>query len=223
MGWGYDHKPRGLPIKEYFRKTWEETREKKEGVTVKTKLLECKVVEKVAYMAIEWLETGKDREVFAVVSLLDWWSHAKDHWNFGHKDIGETSGPCACLCPKEVFKHLTPTTSQYALKWRKKCQAYIDRAPLKEGHFILFNKPIEFESGSFQCFKIEKKGGLRRKTVLTRGNQIYHTYKEKTGEYRTINPKKLKEEKELPLLLNLHPELDAEISTELKSTKELIK
>lgn len=71
----------------------------------------------------------EEQEVFAVVFLTS--VDSKDYYNFSYKDMGETMGPCYYDCPKSILDLLSPTDSEYALKWREKCRERI--AKEKEG------------------------------------------------------------------------------------------
>jgi hypothetical protein len=41
-----------------------------------------------------------------------------DNTNFCYKILHESEGPYASQCPKSILKLLSPTTNEYALKWR---------------------------------------------------------------------------------------------------------
>jgi hypothetical protein len=82
----------------------------------KHEILACSSTFSVAYMAIKNKETG---EVFGCVCLTRW--NPKDVYNFGYKDMEESMGPGASDCPEKILKLLTPTTSPYAIEWRKRC------------------------------------------------------------------------------------------------------
>ena len=79
-------------------------------------------------------ENGKDKyesipehkqEVFAVVFLTS--VDMKDYHNFSYKDMDETVGPCYYDCPKSILDILSPTDSEYAIKWREKCYEQIEK------------------------------------------------------------------------------------------------
>lgn len=60
-----------------------------------------------------------EREAFAVVFLTS--TDMKDHFNFSYKDMDESMGPYKYDCPKGILDLLSPTTNEYALKWRQLC------------------------------------------------------------------------------------------------------
>lgn len=44
-----------------------------------------------------------------------------ENGEFFYKDMGETSGPYDCDCPKGILKLLSPTDNEWALAWRENC------------------------------------------------------------------------------------------------------
>jgi len=85
-----------------------------------------------------------------MVCLLDY--RPNDYHNFGYKDMEEPMGPYYYNCPERILKLLTPTTNEYALKWRKKCWERIKRLKsmpkLSQGDIIEFEKPLLFSDGT---------------------------------------------------------------------------
>jgi len=145
----YTHKDSSLSIKDFFNQEFGFASDRR---TVK--LLDCAVVNfREAYLAFEDLDraTGK-REVFAVVCLLDY--KPNDYYNFGYKDMEESEGPYYYNCPERILRLLTPTTNEYALKWRKKCWERIESLKsmpkLTQGDIIEFQKPMPFSDGTEQ-------------------------------------------------------------------------
>ena len=61
----------------------------------------------------------EEQRVFGVVFLTS--VDNKDYFNFSYKDMDETCGPYKYDCPKSILDLLTPTESEYANEWRKKC------------------------------------------------------------------------------------------------------
>jgi hypothetical protein len=121
MGWTYTHKPSYISSKEYIEKnclTWTSD-------THDYRVLDGGVKNfRTYYGAVEKVNkaTGA-REVFAVIFMLNF---CKDFHNFGYKDMDESCGPYQADCPERILKLLTPTTSQYAQKWRDACWANIN-------------------------------------------------------------------------------------------------
>ena len=147
MGWMYTRKAKGETIREFFARELGFETEKR---TVR--LLDCAVVNlREAYLAFEDIDhTSGNRQVFAVVCLLHY--QPNSYWNFGYKDMEESMGPCYYKCPERILKLLTPTSSEYALKWRKRCWEHIERRRslprLRKGDVVEFSQPIKFSDGS---------------------------------------------------------------------------
>ena len=122
MGWTYTHKHSSLSMKDFFKEEFGFANDRRA-----VRLLDCAVVNlREAYLAFEDLDkaTGK-REVFAMVCLLDY--KPNDYYNIGYKDMEESEGPYYYNCPERILKLLTPTTNEYALRWRQKCWERIER------------------------------------------------------------------------------------------------
>lgn len=81
----------------------------------RTKVLKCSVVNGVYYAACQTV--GKP-DVWAIVCL----TRASERFlEFGYKDMDETMGPFESKCPKSIIDMLTPTTSEWANEWRRRC------------------------------------------------------------------------------------------------------
>lgn len=116
MGWTYTKQPRE-GWKNYMNAmcTWES-----DGV--KRRVLDSAIVHRrTYYAAMEITGPGKEREVIAVVCLLDY--RPKDRQPFGYKTMDESVGPNECACPERIFKLLTPTEHEYAKSWRERVKA----------------------------------------------------------------------------------------------------
>lgn len=124
MGWMTTYKPKGEPALDFFARTgvftWSDDNPNKyrvlDGAVVKFNTF---------YAAIEQThkETG-ERHVWAVVILIR--HYPKDVHNFGWKDMSESDGPFASECPERILKLLTPTDSENANDWRKRCWANVE-------------------------------------------------------------------------------------------------
>jgi hypothetical protein len=161
MGWTFTNRPHGQSVREFFEQAfnYDKPAEGKSG-----KIIACSATWTTAYMAYEiksplnrhltdptWSPKAMKREVVALVCLLRNVPRALDGYNFGYKDMDESMGPCEARCPKTILDLLTPTTHEYALEWRKRCQERIDKrknAPkVHKGDLIKFAKPLTFGSG----------------------------------------------------------------------------
>lgn len=79
------------------------------------KVLKCSVIGSTYYAAIQIVKTGN---VCGAVCLL---RYSNKTGMFAYKDMDETEGPCYYDCPKSIINLLSPTTSEWANEWRKKC------------------------------------------------------------------------------------------------------
>jgi hypothetical protein len=152
MGWTFTSK-RGQTTKEFFEKEFNYVRDNGMSGTI----IRFSATWTTAYMAYE-IKTPKTetedakREVIAIVCLTRHVPNDPCGYNFGYKDMTESMGPCERKCPGTILALLTPTTSEYAIEWRKDCQARIDKrkaAPkVKAGDWVKFAKSITFRSGA---------------------------------------------------------------------------
>ena len=63
-----------------------------------------------------------EQHTFGVVFLTS--VDSKDYYNFSYKDMDETCGPFCYDCPESILKLLSPTTSEFAQKWRDGCRKH---------------------------------------------------------------------------------------------------
>lgn len=99
----------------------------------------------------EWIYVTipeNEQRVFAAVFLTS--TNKRDYYNFGYKDMDESEGPYESNCPASILNLLSPTTYEYAIKWRERCWENIRRK--KEG-INLNTLPI----GSVISYGLEKK------------------------------------------------------------------
>lgn len=74
----------------------------------------------VHYLAVKTTRKAEGTSiVFGVVVLTT--HDSEDYFNFGHREIDETEGPCYTQAPARLIRMLTPTDSEYANEWRKRC------------------------------------------------------------------------------------------------------
>ena len=123
--------------------------------------------------------TGRT-EVFAIVCLVRYNRRDKEGMIFGYKDMTEHMGPCESECPAPILDLLTPTDSEYALKWRQRCRdhrAKQSRPPPRDGDLVVFVDRISFSDGyESNRFRFAKR---------QRGS--YFTRPDGTGAYRIRN------------------------------------
>lgn len=92
------------------------------------RVLKSAFVGSTYYAAVETAVAGGGRSVWAAVCLTKT-DRRKDEW--GHKDMSEDMGPVESKCPMSILKLLTPTKSDYANEWRKRCVAHASKPTRK--------------------------------------------------------------------------------------------
>lgn len=150
MGWTYTHKEKGQTVKEFFEKHFNSD---------VSKIIDCKVVGmRTAYICYQ-----SKRGIEALVCLLGY--KKNEYCNFGYKDMTETINPYYYDCPKSILDKLSPTTNEYALEWRAKCQEVIvkseARKSLEVSDTIKFEREFSFgKYGKTDTFVVvDKKKG----------------------------------------------------------------
>lgn len=93
------------------------------------KVLKSAMVGTIYYAAVKqykkyvngvYISIPEDKQiVFGMVILTS--VNNKDIYNFGYKEIEESMGPVESKCPKSIIQLLSPTTSEYAQRWRQRC------------------------------------------------------------------------------------------------------
>ena len=113
------------------------------------------------YAAVQEMADGVPGTVLAIVCLVRWNPRSHDGHQFGYKDMTETMGPCEADCPAAILDLLSPTDNQYALDWRARCRASLERRARKlaDGDRIRLPEPMTFTDGNVaQEFVICKRG-----------------------------------------------------------------
>ena len=82
-----------------------------------------------------------EQHTFGVVFLTS--VDSKDYYNFSYKDMDETCGPFCYDCPESILKLLSPTTCEFAQKWRDGCRKH--RKLRKALNDLPVGSVIEFE------------------------------------------------------------------------------
>lgn len=120
------------------------------------KILQCSIKGSVAYLACR-IKTG---EVYGLVLLL-----TTDNGDKGYKPVEESMGPFECQAPKSLIAKLSPTDSEYALKWRQACLDFADKRKVKEGDEIKLPGAIGFSFCGRKyladVFKVRRLSGIR--------------------------------------------------------------
>jgi hypothetical protein len=129
MGWTSMAKPDNFNTKKFFEQEFN---------TDKHLVLDCKVKNRVAYIALKNLEENK---VVAMVCILEF-----KNGEFAYKDMDETVGPCYYECPESILKLLTEPLNDYSKAWREKCWQRINNK-LEKGSIIKFQEKFVFRSG----------------------------------------------------------------------------
>ena len=133
MGWTYQHvlvndwrkkSPTMKERKEIIDKMWNDN----DG---KTAVLKSSMIGSTYYAAIN---DNRDGNVFAVIYLTAGADRSDPYFNFGYKDMDETMGPGYCDCPKSILDLLTPTESEWANEWRKRCRENLEKK--KKGNWL---------------------------------------------------------------------------------------
>jgi len=135
MGWTFHIKPKNTSIMQFFSDRWNRNDEKGSF-----KVLACAVKARTAYLACEIIAEGK-RDVFAYICLLNY--APKQVYNFGYKDMDEGMGPYDTKCPAAILDLLTPTTNEYALKWREACRRNLEYAGQRKVSHKAFDKILK--------------------------------------------------------------------------------
>lgn len=182
MGWTYTTRHYGQTVQQFFERSFNHD----DGKGRSGKVLRCSATYNVAYMAYEVKYPDKDgtvendgtivpfspakTEVIALVCLIQHVPKAKDGYNFGYKDMEESMGPCERRCPKTILEMLTPTTSEYAIEWRKDCWERINKKKnnpkVHPGDWLEFAKATHFKDGS-ELTKLQWLRGNRFKRYYT--------------------------------------------------------
>lgn len=112
-------------------------------VVGKYEVLKSSMIGTIYYAAVKRTifatkDKPEDIKIFGTVCLTS--TDSKDYYNFAYKDMDETCGPYKYDCPKAILDLLSPTDSEYANEWRKKCYENLAKKKNPNG----FNKlPVD--------------------------------------------------------------------------------
>lgn len=140
MGWTYTHRPKGYTTAQFFQNI------------LTGKILEHATVDGVFYAAYQ-LPAPNDHKVVALVFLTQ---RAKDHHDFGWKEMAEFELPYYFDAPARVLDKLTdPAHNENAVEWRKTCRERLNRPVIKTGDRIVFDHALTFgRYGEFAAFTV---------------------------------------------------------------------
>ncbi len=113
------------------------------------------------YAAAQVITNGVGGEVFAIICKVLWNPHSKTGEQFGYKDMSESMGPYEDNCPQNILDLLTPTQSEYALDWRRRCAENLKRRARKieDGDRIKLSAALTFTDGHVgDEFIVQKRG-----------------------------------------------------------------
>lgn len=152
MGWTHTNRPSYQTptefIKEHF--SWDSEKSVNKVIETSVKLTE-------AYAAVERIDkaTG-NRSVWALVLLLH--HMPKSYYNFGYKEMDETSGPYSFNCPAKILDLLSPTDNEYASKWRAQCRERLSKKiSMPAGTIVQFDDEIDHWGTTFIKIKHTRK------------------------------------------------------------------
>ena len=91
-------------------------------------LVKSSMVGSTYYAAIK---TGEN-EIMAIVILTCGKDRNDPYFNFGYKAIDETCGPYSYDCPVSILNLLTPTDSEWANEWRRRCYENAKKTKLSD-------------------------------------------------------------------------------------------
>lgn len=117
------------------------------------RVLKSAIVNHVYYAAAEPYarrgETETREAPFAIVCLTRWNPRAADGHVFGYKDMDESCGPNEANCPESILALLGPTTHEFALDWRRRCLAVLERRKrqVKHGDKVKLAGTMRFTDG----------------------------------------------------------------------------
>lgn len=140
MGWMTMHREKGQTDMEFFQRQ----------VGDDYQVLETGRSGRAIYLAVR----HPQGYVFGMVCLFH--LAPRSYYNFGYKDMDESTGPYEDNCPEKVYRHLTPLeemphVNEYSRDWRERVEANLaaKRAmpKIKKGDTIILDEPITLTNG----------------------------------------------------------------------------
>ncbi len=152
MGWlymSYGHMGGHRSAKAYLDAQFTYDREQPDGTRRGLTVLASSCLRNRVYYAAARPHGGDDDAVFAIVCLVRWNPRDREGYIFGYKDMTEHAGPCEAECPARILDLLGPTDSEWALAWRARCRAALERRgrAVADGMRIRLAEPLTFTDG----------------------------------------------------------------------------
>ena len=163
MGWTSTRRPAGQDTLDFFKNEFRD-------LFTRVDVVAHNATRSAFYAACRDKNTG---EVWALVVATERTPGA--YWNYSYKEMDETCGPYEAHPSKAVLDALTPTTSEYAIEWRAKARANLNRKQAKVGDTIRFPGTLSFggeDPFTEDTFKVDwvrryrRSGEPIKKTVL---------------------------------------------------------
>lgn len=111
---------------------------------------------------------------------------AVDGREIGMKIVEETCGPIHYKCPKGILELLSPTDSESATEWRKKCREYHEKkARSRKDKYSLKNLPVGTTIDFIASY--DMSSGIRKGQHVTLEKKILswkYVWDGKTGEHK---------------------------------------
>lgn len=102
------------------------------------RVVKSALVGSVYYAAVQNLDVPEaERSTWAAIFLTS--VDSRNYYNFAYKDMSEDAGPFECKCPASILSLLSPTASEWANDWRKRCWEQINE---KKNPKALKNLPV---------------------------------------------------------------------------------
>jgi hypothetical protein len=173
MGWLYMTSLNGFKTPtEYLDDQFTFDREERSYRVLRSSLVQMRRY----YAAVERVEkVSGQRNVCAVVCLVNYNTRDKEGYVFGYKDMDETMGPCQHDCPAAILDLLTPIDSEWANAWRQKCRARLAKARPRAGQTLVLAHPLTFNDGATHSrFLVVERTVRNRKRLAFRGGNGVH-------------------------------------------------
>ena len=159
----------------------------------KYEVLKSSMVGSTYYAAVKITTFATETEpekvdVFAGIVLTA--VNNKDYFNFSYKDMCESMGPCEDNCPKGILDLLTPTNSEYANAWRKRCYENLKKkydlnalSNLPIGSIIKYTRP---NGGEIELYKHPAGYQFKRPFWMSTDNSGYIATKHIPSNYVVV-------------------------------------